>query len=163
MNTPFVDTIFASALKPRSKAPLMSMRLLACLAGSLAIVLPASLHAQEQDSVLEIKRLQALLSVINTELKSDLDQILMLQEAIKANDRASLEAQGRSPDAVMLEASVAAQRRAIQRETAINARLDAILARSAALDAKKQPLLERVRELGMTPPVTTPKVEDLAK
>jgi hypothetical protein len=141
----------------------MSMRFLASLAVSLAILLSASVHAQEQDSALEIKRLQALLSVINAELKSDLDQILMLQEAIKVNGRASLEAQGRSPDAVLVEDAAAAQRRAIQREAAINARLDTILARSAALDAKKQPLLERVRELGMVAPVAAPKGAELAK
>jgi hypothetical protein len=140
----------------------MSARFLACLAGSLAIFMAASLHAQEQDSVLEIKRLQALLTVINAELKSDLDQILTLQEAIKVNGRASLETQGRSPDPVLVNEAAAAQRQAMQRETAINARLDAILARSAALDATKQPLLERVRELGMAPPAVA-KVGGLTK
>jgi hypothetical protein len=139
------------------------MRFLACLAGSLAILLSAPLRAEEQGIVLEIKRLQALLSVINAELKSDLDQVLMLQEAIKANGRTSLEAQGRSPDAILVEDAATAQRLAIQRETEINARLDAILARSAALDAKKQPLQERVRELSAAQPAAAAKVEELAK
>ncbi len=110
-----------------------------------------------------MKRLQTMLSVINAELKSDLDQILVLQEAIKANSRAPLEAQGRSPDTVSYEEVAAAQRRAIQRETAINSRLDAILARSAELDAKKQPLLERIRELSSTPQVPEAKRVDTYK
>ena len=137
----------------------MSMRLVACLAASLSIVFSGSLFAQEQGSVLEITRLQVLLSVINLELKSDLDQMLVLQEAIRANARMPLEAQGRSPDAVSFDDVAAAQRRAIQRETAINARLDALLARSAALDAMKQPLLERIRELGVLPQPPAAKLE----
>jgi hypothetical protein len=99
-----------------------------------------------------MKRLQVLLSVINSEVKSDLDQMLVLQEAITANARTPLDLQrGRSPDAVLFDDAAAAQRRAIERETAINARLDAILARNAALDAKKQPLMERVLELSVAP------------
>jgi hypothetical protein len=43
----------------------------------------------------------------------------------------------------------AEQRRAIQRELALNARLDAILARSTSLDSKKQSILERLLELGL--------------
>jgi len=135
------------------------MRLVACLAALLSIVFSGSLFAQEQGSVLEITRLQVLLSVINLELKSDLDQMLVLQEAIRANARMPLEAQGRSPDAVSFDDVAAAQRRAIQRETAINARLDALLARSAALDAMKQPLLERIRELGVLPQPPAAKLE----
>jgi len=141
----------------------MSTRLFACLAAFLSLVFSGHLLAQEQGSVAEIRQLQALLSVINSELRSDLDQMLTLQEAIKANSRTSLEALGRSPDIVMLEDVAAAQRRAIQRETAINARLDALLARSAALDAKKQPILDRIRELGTQPQTTSTKPESLQK
>jgi hypothetical protein len=66
--------------------------------------------------------------------------------------------QGRSTDPVMYDDMVAAQRRVIQRETVLNARLDALLARSAQLDAQKQPLLERIQEIGMMPyePVPNP-------
>jgi len=110
-----------------------------------------TVRAQELDSPSEINRIQALLTVLNAELKADLDQVLLLQEAIKANAKAPLEAQGRSPDAVSYEEVAAAQRRAIQRESAITARLDAILVRSAALDETKQMLLERIRELSHLP------------
>jgi hypothetical protein len=47
-------------------------------------------------------------------------------------------------DTVSYDDIAAVQRRGIQRETTINARLDAILARSAALGAKKVALLERI-------------------
>ena len=114
----------------------------------------ATLRAQGQDGIGEVRRLQTLLSVINLELKADLDQVTMLQEAIKANPRVPLEAQGRSPDAVSFDAMATAQRQAILREASLNARLEALLARSAVLDAQKQPLLERVRELGALPQPT---------
>lgn len=128
----------------------MSIRNLAGLAISILIGFSGPAAAQEQQAFIRIQTLQASLSIINSELRSDLDQILILQEAIRANARMPLEAeQGRSPDPVSYEDVAAAQRRAIQRETAINARLDRLLARSAELDARKQPLLDEVRELGV--------------
>jgi hypothetical protein len=106
------------------KGLIMSMRLLACLAVSLVIVFSGPLLAQEQKSAVEMKNLQLSLSVINAEAKSDLDQILVLQEAIKVNARTPLGAQqGRSPDPVLFEDAAAAQRLAIERETAMNTRL----------------------------------------
>ncbi len=134
----------------------MPARILLCLVAFIAIIASAPLLAQEQDSAAEIKRLQVLLSVINSELKADLDQILTLHEALKANARSSLEARGQSPDVATVADVQAAQRRAIAREAEINARLDAILARSAKLDASKQPLVDRIRELsvGLQPAVT---------
>lgn len=127
----------------------MSARILGCLATAILIVLSAPSLAQDQQSFVELKKLQASLLVINSELRSDLDQVLILQEAIRANARMPLEAQGRSPDPVSYEDLASAQRRAIQRETALNARLDVLLARSAELDARKQPLLDRIRELSI--------------
>jgi hypothetical protein len=129
----------------------MCLRFPVCLGAIFAIAFSGPLFAQEADGGSEINRIQALLSVLNAELKSDLDQVLLLQEAIKANARAPLEVQGRSPDALSYEELAAAQRRAIQREGAINARLDAILTRSATLDATKQVLVERIRELSQAP------------
>jgi hypothetical protein len=67
------------------------------------------------------------------------------------------------PDAISFDEVAAAQRRAIQRELTLNARLDAILARTAALDAKKQSILERILEIGVVQqapaalPAHTPK------
>jgi hypothetical protein len=129
----------------------MSIRFPVCAAASLFIVFSGSLLAQQQEGALELQRLQAALSVINAEIRANLDQVMALQEAIKANSRTPLEAQGRSPDAVSFDDVAAAQRRAIENDAAINARLDAILARSAALEAEKQPLLERIRELLQVP------------
>jgi hypothetical protein len=139
------------------KGLIMFARMLCCLAAFLPMVFSGSVLADDAENTIVLKRLQTSLAVINSELKSDLDQVLMLQEAIKANARTPLETQGRSPDPVMVEDAAAAQRRAIQRETAINVRLDAILARSAALDAKKQPLLERLRELSVAQPPVAAK------
>ena len=142
----------------------MAMRILACVATSILIVFSGSLYAQEPDGFPEIKRLQNLLSVVNSELKSDLDQILILQEAIRANASVPLDAQqGRSPDPIMLDDVAAEQRLAIQRETALNARLEALLVRSAELDARKQPILERIRELSLAPPVPAARASSTRK
>jgi hypothetical protein len=129
-----------------------------CLAIALLAMLSVCTFAQEEERDLELRRIQMMLATINLELRSDLDQVLLLQEAIKVNGQAPLEALGRSPDAVSFEDVAAAKRRALEREAAINARLDAILLRSAALDAKKQPLLDRIRELGERPEATTAKL-----
>ena len=134
------------------KDQIMSFRFLAGLAITLSLFFSGTLFAQDQGSILEMKQLQAAISVINSELRADLDQILMLEEAIKLNAQTPLAAQGHSPDPVLYDDVAAAQRRAIQRETAMNARLDALLARSASLDARKQTLLERLQELGMLGP-----------
>jgi hypothetical protein len=131
------------------KDHVMSARILACLVTSILIVFSGPSRAQDAQSLVELKKLQASLLVINSELRADLDQILILQEAIRANAQMPLAAQGRSPDPVSYDDVAAAQRRAIQRETAINARLDVLLARSAELDARKQPLLDRIRELSV--------------
>jgi hypothetical protein len=124
-------------------------------------MLSATSFAQEPSRAGEIRQLQAVLATINAELKSDLDQVLVLQEAIRGNARKSLAAQGRSPEIVSVEDALAADRRAIEREDAINLRLDALLARSSALDAQKQPLLERLWELGAAP--QTPDARIAAK
>lgn len=136
----------------------MFIRFFACLAALLSIFYSGSLFAQDQGRFIEMRQIQISLSIINSELKANLDQILMLEEAIKANDRPSMVEQGRSTDPVMYDDMVAAQRRVIQRETVLNARLDALLARSAQLDVQKQPLLERIQEIAVIPyePVPNP-------
>jgi hypothetical protein len=88
---------------------------------------------------------------INAEIKSDLDQVLVLQEPIKANVRIPQEEQRRSPDIAMVDDVAIAQRRAIEREAALNVRLEALFARNAALDATKQGILERGRNIGELP------------
>ena len=126
----------------------MSKRLSALAMLPLLLLVCLPLHAQERDRGQEMRGLQASLTAINLELRADFDQIAMLQEAIRANARTPLEAQGHAPDMVQFDDVAAAERQAIAREKAMNARLDAILARTAALDERKQPLVERIRDLG---------------
>jgi hypothetical protein len=132
----------------------MSKRVLITL---VFILFCTSLYATEDETILEIKRLQATVTAINLELKSNLDQVMMLQEAVKINSKVSLELQGRSPDALSFDDLASAKRLAIQRETSINARLDAILLRSNELDVKKQVLLDRVMELNLAPRASVAK------
>ena len=128
----------------------MPKRQIVWLVPLFSLLIAGSPLAQEPATSPEMRRLQSVLSVINAELKADLDQVLVLQEALKANARGSLKAQGRTPDAISFDEVAAEQRRAIQREQALNARLDAMLARSITLDSKKQSILERLIELGLT-------------
>lgn len=130
----------------------MAMRVLAHVLTFMLIAFSGSPGAQEPDSFREIKRLQNLLVIINSELKSNLDQIQIFQEALRGNTSVPLEAQqGRTPDLIMQNDVAAQQRLAIQRETALNARLEILLVQSAELDARKQPILERIRELSLAP------------
>ena len=136
----------------------MSKYIRTCFLASFLIVFSGSLFAevsaQEQERIQEMNRIQNVLAVINAEIKSDLDQLLILQEALKSNARMSLEAQGRSPDVVNMSDLATAQRQAIERETSINARIDAVLTRTAELTLKKQSLLEQFMELSAVPLAT---------
>jgi hypothetical protein len=136
----------------------MLKRYLVYVSASIFVMFSGSLSAQEQGSVLEMRKLQAILSVINAELRSDLDQILILQEAIKANARMTMEVQGRSPDPVSYDDVAVAQRFAIKREMDLNAQFDAVIAQSAALRAKKQAYVERVMEIGVAPYTSAEKI-----
>jgi len=124
---------------------------LSCMFVAIFVVFSGSTFAENQSSELELKRLKAMISFINAEIRSDLDQILVLQEAMKANNQVSLEEQGRSPDPIGYEDMAIAKRIAINRETVLNAEFSAVMAQTAALRAEKQTLVERVMVLGMTP------------
>lgn len=155
----------------------MSNRILVGLAATLLVIFPGSsfadelvltqesvasqeaVHAQDQNT-LEMDRIQKVLTVINAEIKSDLDQLLALQEASKAGSRMTFLAQaeqGIASDPVNIVDVNAAQRKAVERSTAINARIDALLARIDELGAKKQQLLERFLELSVAPIVLPPQ------
>ena len=130
------------------------------LINSILVCFFTTSYAAEDKSIIEIKRLQAMVIVINAELKSDLDQVLMLQEAVKLNSRTPLELQSSSPDVVSYDDVEASKRMAIQREASINLRLDAILTRSKELDLKKQVLLDRVIELSKAPNAQVTKTNE---
>jgi hypothetical protein len=93
------------------KDQIMSVRFIACLAAALSIFLSGTLFAQDQGSIQGMKQLQDAISIINMELKADLDQILMLEEAVKVNARPSLDEQRYSPDPVLHEDVAEAQPR----------------------------------------------------
>ena len=127
----------------------MSLRFPVRAAAALLIAFSGSLLAQGQEAALELQRLQLALSVINGEIKANLDEVMALQEAGKASAR-TLGAQAQAPGQLFDDVA-AAQQRAIDDQVGFNARIDAILERNAALNAEKQPLLERVRELLQEP------------
>jgi hypothetical protein len=138
----------------------MTKRFLAGLAATFLILFSTSLlaqddlSAQDQENALEMSRIQNVLTVINSEIKSDLDQVLALQEAIKSNSRMPFlngAEQGIAPAPVNIEDVAAAQQKAIDRGKSLESRVDALLARIAELGVKKQQLLDRFLELSQEP------------
>lgn len=129
------------------------MPLICLVALVLALNVPSAL-AQSEDA--ELKRLQTILAILNQELLAEYQQIQALQEARRSNAQVPLYLQGRSPDRVSLDEAAADQRRAVEREAALNAQLDGIYARIKQLEAEKQPILERLREIVRSPPVAPP-------
>lgn len=129
----------------------MSIRFLSCVAGSLFLVFSAALPAQEAGRAVELQRIQAALEMLNAEIKANAEQVLALQAALKANAQGPV----RSPDLVSFDDAAAAQRRAIENEAVMNARIDVNLARNLALEEEKKPLLNRARELLQVPPGTS--------
>lgn len=111
--------------------------------------------AAQEDELVEMRRLQELLTVLNQELKADLDQILVLQQAQRIN-AAMPDMRGRSPDMVLYTDVEAARRRAVEQDAELQARLSGLLDRSKSLDARKQQILERILEIGGSPAAATP-------
>lgn len=129
------------------------MPLICLVALMLALNLPSAL-AQSEDA--ELKRLQTILAILNQELLAEYQQIQALQEARRSNAQVPLYMQGRTPDRVSLDEAAADQRRAVEREAALNAQLDGIYGRIKQLEAEKLPILERLREIVRSPPVAPP-------
>lgn len=129
------------------------MRLVPLTALLLALNL-GSAAAQSEDA--ELKRLQTILTILNQELLAEYQHIQALQEARRSNAQVPLYLQGRSPDLVSVDAAAADQRRAVQREEALNAQLDALYARIGQIEAEKQPILERLREIVRSAPAAAP-------
>ncbi len=129
------------------------MRLVALVAVLLTLNSSVAI-AQSEDA--ELKRLQTILAILNQELLAQYQQIQALQEARRSNAQVPLYLQGRSPDLVFVDEAAADQRRAVQREAVLNARLDAAYERIGQVEAEKQPILERLREIVGSAPAVTP-------
>ena len=118
------------------------------------------MFAQAPENVVEMNRIEKALAVINSEIKSDIDQLQVLQEASKSSSRIPLPGQperGISSEMANIADVASAQRRALERETAINSRIDDLLVRIDELSKNKRQLLDRFMELSVAPLVPVKK------
>jgi hypothetical protein len=102
--------------------------------------------AQPRDADAAIKRLQTVLNVLNQELTATYDQIKALQAMLAANDRNSLNVQGRPAPLTNEEEVAEVKRKAQAREREIQERIEAAFKRVQEIEAQKQPVLRRLRE-----------------
>jgi predicted RNase H-like nuclease (RuvC/YqgF family) len=120
---------------------------------TLSIQRPVLAEAPE----VELKRLQTILNTLNQELQAEYQHIRSLQEALRSNAQFPLLSQGRSPDVVAYEEVAGQERTALRREAALNAQLDVVYARVKQIEADKQPILDRLRDLIKTAPTPAPQ------
>ncbi|MBS1138388.1 MAG: hypothetical protein H6R11_2342 [Proteobacteria bacterium] len=138
----------------------MTMRLILMMV-LLTLSFQRPVLAEEPEA--ELRRLQTILSTLNQELQAEYQHIRTLQEALRSNTVAPLLIQGRSPDVVAYEEVASQERTALRREAALNAQLEVVYARVKQIEADKQPILDRLRELIKTPsapkeqPAATPR------
>ena len=119
----------------------------------ITLLLPISAMAENRNEMNELKRLQEWLNVLNQELKAELDQVLVLQQAQRMNTQIPMELQNNSPNIVLFIDVEASKRRAADQDAEIQARLASLLERTRSIDAKKLPILERIYELANQPPM----------
>lgn len=103
------------------------------------LVCAGSAHAAESP---ELPQLKLLLDVLNGEQQAVIEQMRMTQEIRRSNFPCG----GRSvpPGMVDYEEWADAQRSALQRENELRGRIDRLHSRWDDLEARKQPLLQRI-------------------
>ena len=137
----------------------MTMRLILLMV-LLTLAVQRPVLAEEPEA--ELRRLQTILNTLNQELQAEYQHIRTLQDALRSNSVVPLLSQGRSPDVVAYEEVAGQERTALSREAALNAQLDVVYSRVKQIEADKQPILDRLRELIKTAPAPAPKEQPAA-
>ena len=123
-----------------------------------ALLLSLAAHAAAADSFdTELKRLQTILSIMNQELQAEYQQMRSIQETLRSNvlTPPNLQA-GYQGDVVRYDDFVAEQRNAARRDAALRSQLDVIHERVKQIEAEKQPILDRLKELVKAAPPPPP-------
>lgn len=131
----------------------------------MTLLVVTSALAEDKTEMSELKRLQEWLNVLNQELKAELDQILVLQQAQRTNSQMPLELQNYASNLPLVTEVEAARRRAAEQDAELQARLASLLERTRGIDARKLPILERIYELGSSlsaPPAATAPADEQA-
>ncbi|HWS13855.1 MAG TPA: hypothetical protein VN279_13710 [Rhodocyclaceae bacterium] len=123
-----------------------------------ALLLSLAAHAAAADSFdTELKRLQTILSIMNQELQAEYQQMRSIQETLRSNVLTPPNLQsGYQGDVVRYDDFVAEQRNAARRDAALRSQLDVIHERVKQIEAEKQPILDRLKELVKAAPPPPP-------
>ena len=123
-----------------------------------ALLLSLAAHAAAADSFdTELKRLQTILSIMNQELQAEYQQMRSIQETLRSNVLTPPSLQpGYQGDVVRYDDFVAEQRNAARRDAALRSQLDVIHERVKQIEAEKQPILDRLKELVKAAPPPPP-------
>ncbi len=115
-------------------------------------------HAAAADSFdTELKRLQTILNIMNQELQAEYQQMRSIQETLRSNAVTPPNLQpGYQGDVVRYEDYVAEQRNTARRDAALRTQLDTIQERVKQIEAEKQPILDRLKELVRAAPPPAP-------
>lgn len=111
----------------------------------LQFLLAGTAFAADED--VEIRRLQGVLSVINQEIQAEFQQYQMVLQVRRETMQILMYGALAVPDPVNFEAVKEEQRKLVRRDDELRGQLDQILAKIRELEARKQPLIDRLLEL----------------
>ncbi|HSD61830.1 MAG TPA: hypothetical protein VLC55_13340 [Burkholderiales bacterium] len=108
------------------------------------------------DEDVEIRRLQGVLGAINQEIQAEFQHYQMVLQARRETMQILMYGALATPDPVNFEAVKEEQRKLLRRDDELRSQLDQILARIRDLEARKQPLIDRLYELAATARAAAP-------
>ena len=112
---------------------------------ALQVLLAGTAFAANEED--EIRRLQGVLSVVNQEIQAGYQQYQMVLQLRRETIQILMFGAVAIPDPVNFEAAREEQRKLVRRDDELRSQLDQILARIRELEARKQPLIDRLYEL----------------
>lgn len=114
---------------------------------ALAILLLLAGAAQGAGEDAELRRLQGILGVINQEIQAAYQQYQTIAEARRNAFQLQLFRDLRTPDVQNFELVQEEQREAMRRDRELGEQMNQTLARIRELEARKQPILQRIYQL----------------
>lgn len=111
----------------------------------LQILLAGTAFAANEE--IEIRRLQGVLSVINQEIQAAYQQYQVIAEARRNIYQLQILGELRTPDIQNFEIAQEEQRETLRRDREMADTMSQILVRIRELEARKQPILQRIYQL----------------
>jgi hypothetical protein len=112
---------------------------------AILLLLAGSAHAAGEE--VELRRLQGILNVINQEMQAGYQQYQTIAEARRNAFQLQMFRDLRTPDIQNFEAVQEEQREAMRRDRELADQMSQTLARIRELEARKQPILQRIYQL----------------